>query len=160
MSDPDEPVSFDDDDGEGDRLLAALAAADPPPADIVESARGIYSWRTIDAELAELSYDSELDEEALAGVRGAGELRQLTFEAEGVRLDVEVTTGPPTRLVGQLAPPGVARVEVRSPESSVTVDTDDHGRFSVTELPSGPVSLRCTPLTSGGGTVETGWVVI
>ena len=170
MSDRDVPVPSDDDEqldpldpdpideAEAERLLSALAAADPPPDDIVTSAKGLFAWRTIDAELAELSYDSELDEHALAGVRGAGELRQLTFEAEGVRLDVEVTTGPPARLVGQLAPSGAARVEVRSPQGSVTVDADDHGRFTVTELQPGPVSLRCTPASPGAGTVETGWV--
>jgi hypothetical protein len=165
MSDRDVPVPSDDDpelepldEAEADRLLAALGAADPPPDEIVQSARGLFAWRTIDAELAELSYDSELDEQALAGVRGAGELRQLTFEAEGVRLDVEVTTGPPARLVGQLAPSGAARVEVRSPQGSVTVDADDHGRFTVSELQPGPVSLRCTPTGRDATVVETGWV--
>lgn len=37
-----------------DRLAKALAAADPPPPDLVANARRLLAWRTVDAELAEL----------------------------------------------------------------------------------------------------------
>ena len=51
-----------DEQPDDDALLAALRRiprhADPVPGPVLEAARGSFTWRTIDAELAELAYDS------------------------------------------------------------------------------------------------------
>jgi hypothetical protein len=54
------------------RLRAVASRADPVPAGVVVAARGAFQWRTIDAELAELVYDSWVDDVALVGVRATG----------------------------------------------------------------------------------------
>ena len=45
---------------------------DPEPATVTAGAMAAFSWRTIDAELATLTHDSLLDDDALAGVRSGG----------------------------------------------------------------------------------------
>ena len=51
--------------------LTALALSDQEavPAEVVAAAKAAWTWRTIDAELAELAHDSSLDD-ALAGCEG------------------------------------------------------------------------------------------
>ena len=74
------------------------------PADVVAAAKATFTWRTIDAELAELTFDSVADTDALAGVRGGGGPRALTFEHDDVVVEVEVSEHAAGRtLVGQVA---------------------------------------------------------
>lgn len=142
-----------------EELRAVLHRADPVPAAVEEAARASFTWRTVDAELAELAYDSALDDDRLAGVRSvAAGPRTVTFEGAGVTVEVEVAEeGGRRRLLGQLVPPGVASVDVRHGAGVVTVTADEVGRFTVEALPPGPVSLRCTP-AGGGAAVETSWL--
>ncbi|HWB71196.1 MAG TPA: hypothetical protein VG452_03185, partial [Egibacteraceae bacterium] len=123
----DEPAEVRD-----ERLLTELRAlagrVDPPPAELLAAARASYTWRTVDAELAELAeltYDSMLDDPALAGVRGAGQRRLLAFEASALAVEVEVAAvGERRRLVGQLTPPAWAELDIRHAEGSSSVRTD------------------------------------
>ncbi len=154
--------------GDDEQLLGELRLAgelDRPPAEVVAVAKSLVGWCTLDAELAELTYDSLLDLAALAGVRGsapAGRLLIFASESAGVTVEVEaVAIGARRRLMGQLVPPQAATVEVRHPERSVTVMADEMGRFAADDLPAGPLSLRCRgvedldPLA-----VTTDWVLV
>jgi hypothetical protein len=73
----------------------------------------------------------------------------LSFEADGVALELEISTERPAgagvhrHLLGLLVPPGPARIEVRQASGSVSVEADDEGRFAVTDLESGPFRLTC-----------------
>jgi hypothetical protein len=156
---PDTPPPGDE------RLLDALreltARVDPVPPDVVDAARSAIAWRRMDAELAELLYDSVEDQAALAGVRSEGGPRLLTFEAAEISVELEVTpSGDERRLVGQIVPPGEARLQVRHPAGVVEVTADALGRFATGALPAGPVSIRLEPAGAGHGPVETGWVAI
>jgi hypothetical protein len=147
-----------------EQLLGELRAlgkvADPLPSEVSFAAKGSLAWRRIDADLAELTFDSLLEDAALAGVRGGDSVRLVTFEAGDVSVEVEITeAGDRRRLIGQLVPPQVARVEVRTTDGHHDVDADEVGRFAVDRLLPGPASLRCR-LTSSGRVVETGWVVL
>lgn len=159
MSDTDDTGQPDDEASLA--TLTAMGRLDPPPEGFFEAGRAIWSWRTIDAELAELAYDSDDDTAGeLVGVRGAGDLRQLAFEGEGLSLRVEVTPGPPMRLMGQLTPPSGALVSVRTFEGTTTVEADEYGRFQVVDVQPGPVSLQCAPVGSPDQVVATAWVVL
>ena len=140
------------------RLKRVVSQVDAVPERVRAAARASETWVSIDAELAELVYDSVVDAE-LAGVRGTGAARQLTFETTGVSLDVEVS-GEPRRLNGQLAPPQQADIEVRHPRGSVTVRSDAHGHFRVEALPRGPVSFACRTPGAGAPVTHTDWVVV
>lgn len=146
-------------------LCSLFTRLDPPTPRLVEQARLAYTWRTVDAELAELSFDSLVDCDAMLAVRAGGdpaqEPRMLGFGAvvdgEDLAIEVEVTTGPGRPvLVGQLLPARATTVEVQDGNGLAgEVAADELGRFLVEPVPSGPVRLR---VRHGGHTVQTTWV--
>jgi hypothetical protein len=145
------------------RLLGAVRAVfeelDPVPPEVLAAARGAYSWRTVDAELAELVLDSLTT--STAGVRSTSGPRLVTFEADRLTVEVEVgETGRTRRIVGQLVPPGRAIVAVRWARGEQTVEADELGRFAVDGVPAGPVSLLCRLAEAPERPVVTSWVNI
>ncbi len=154
-----------DDDGLMEELRALFAAAEPVDPRLLDSGRMAFAWRSIDAELAELSYDSFVDSEMLAGVRddgaSVGAPRLLGFGAvqgdDEFLIEVEVLArrGGPA-LTGQLVPPVPATVQVQSSTGRCfRVPADDLGRFHVDVLPRGPVRLR---VEGPGRAVQTTWL--
>lgn len=145
-----------------DELLAELQAAgrlDPAPDDAVAAVSAAFMWRTIDAELAELTYDSALHDEGLTLVRHTETSRFLTFQAADLTLELEASAvGERRRLIGQLVPPQGGVIEIRHRSGSTTVEVDELGRFGVPDLAPGPISLRCR--TADGATVSTDWVLV
>jgi hypothetical protein len=144
-----------------EELTAVVRRADRPPADVLAAARGSYTWRTIDAELAELTYDSLLDDDALAKVRSGAQPRQVTFESDDLTIELEIgfATGG-RRIVGQLIPTQVAEIEIRHPAGEQSVEADELGRFTAEVLTVGPVSLACKLKTDGEVTITTDWIII
>ena len=145
-----------------EQLRRAAARFEPVPADLMRTAVGAYTWRTIDADLAELVFDSAVDEDDAALVRGPQQARLLSFRSNGLILDIEVTaTGSERGLLGQLMPPRRAAIQIRHRNDVTTVDADELGRFSAGSLRAGPICLRCSadPL-SGPRRVVTDWVSI
>jgi hypothetical protein len=139
-----------------DRLATALSQADPVPAAVTEFAKAALSWRTIDAELAELVFDSVVDE--LVGVRSEGDTRQVTFRAPGVEIEVAVLAEGARRIVGQLVPPQEAEIELRYGGESRATLSDSLGRFTFQDVPAGPISLRCK--LADDHTVQTDWMIV
>jgi hypothetical protein len=121
-----------------------------------------FTWRPMDAEVAELAYDSVAGRSAAGAVRGSEGTRLLTFEAPGLTVELQITAlGSRRHMIGQLVPNRRARVMVRHQDGIATVDADGFGRFKVEDLPSGPGSLRC--LLGGeqaGAPVVTDWVTL
>jgi hypothetical protein len=151
-----------DDEAVFEELRGLLARADPVPERLNEAARAAFTWRTIDAELAELMRDSaELDAGALA-LRGAATgPRLLSFESPRVAIEAEVSvTGPrERRLVGQIVPPVAATVTVEQGGVRLSVQADELGRFAFDRLGAGPARLRAA-LPDGGMEVATPWTSI
>jgi hypothetical protein len=127
-------------------LRALFSRMDPVPPLLDEAARASLTWRTVDAELAELMRDSaEASEEAAALVRSGGGLRQLSFESPrlGIELEVAVTGARSRRMQGQLLPPAAAIVTIERPgEDGVSVQADELGRFVLDGLRAGVVRLH------------------
>ncbi len=137
---------------------AAIAAADDVPASVIDAAKASFTWRTVDAELAELVFDSASEE--LVGVRsGAEATRQMTFRAPGVEIEVAVLSEGTRRIVGQLVPPQQAEIELRYGNESRTVQSDNLGRFTLHDVPAGPISLRCS-FGDNGSVVQTDWMIV
>ena len=156
--------------GEDEKLLGELRYAgrlDPVPLEAIVAARSSYAWRTLDAELAELAYDSVLDDNVLAGIRsGDAPPRLLTFESPALTVEIETTPITPTgstgsyhRLVGQLVPAQAAVLEVQHGDGTISATADELGRFTIEDVPAGPVSVRVRP-TGGSGPVTTDWIVL
>jgi len=90
-----------------------------PPADAVDLVKNAVSWRTIDADLLE-----------------------GTLELQAEQLSVIIEIGD--RLTGQVVPPAIGTVELKSLGQSVSTSIEDDGRFVFEDPPSGPVRLRIT----------------
>jgi hypothetical protein len=145
-----------------DLIREATAGQDAVPDRVVEAAREAWTWRTVDAELAALLHDSMADVDALAGVRGAGTVRALSFGAGDHMIEVEISEdGDRRRLVGQVMPPpatGVRSIVLDRIDGGVLeLDLDELGRFEADRLPAGLVRLRTT---GAEGRVVTEWVTI
>ena len=145
-----------------EELRRVVAQVDSVPAVLLEGAVGAFAWRTIDADLAELVFDSLVDRDKAALVRGSRHVRMLFFRSSSLTIEVEVTgTRASRRLVGQLVPPQRGSVDIRHRDSVVTVEADELGRFSAGSLQAGPISLRCR---SDSATVQhpvvTDWVTM
>lgn len=138
-------------------LRNVIDHADPVPQAVVEAARAAYTWRTIDAELAELTADSAM---ATAGVRSTSAPRLLTFEGAGLEVEVEVAqTGSTRHLSGQLVPMGPAQITVRWSDGTQETTADDLGRFAVYRVPAGSVSLAILR-TGADQPIVTSWISI
>ncbi len=118
-------------------LRQGLAEADPVPTDVIDFARAALSWRTIDAELAQIAYDSN---EEPAGVRSTATARMLSFEAGSWMIDIEYSAAT-GRLMGQIDPARQVTVELHLAGGAVATDTDELGRFHFDGVLPGPVSL-------------------
>jgi hypothetical protein len=148
-----------DDDELEEELRRLAARVDPVPPELLRAAAGAFTWRDIDAELAELVFDSLLDADEAALVRGSPDRRLVSFAAGGLTIDVEVTTtGPDRTVMGQIVPPRRGQVELRRGQDTVTVEADELGRFRSGPLPPGPLSLRLR--TEGGAPVVTDWLAL
>ncbi|HVD16306.1 MAG TPA: hypothetical protein VNK73_17895 [Actinomycetota bacterium] len=142
-------------------LGSVLGARKPLPAEAVRAAKASFTWRTVEAELAQLTYDSADDRGGLAMIRGPAPARLLTFEADGLTIEAEVATvDGHRRLVCQLVPPQVAEVEVQHAETTVRTTADELGRFVVDGVPAGPVRLRCILASAPQRPVVTEWMPI
>jgi hypothetical protein len=138
-------------------LRNVIDRADPVPQGVIDAARAAYTWRTIDAELAELTADSAM---ATAGVRSTSAPRLLTFEGAGIEVEVEITqTGSTRHLSGQLVPVGPAQIAVRWSGGSQEATADDLGRFAVDRVPAGSVSLAIVR-AGADQPIVTSWISI
>ena len=110
-------------------------------------------WATVDAELAELAFDSLLDERLVAlRDEDGGIVRSLTFTAGDRTIEVDVSDDD---LVGRVSPAHGAPVEVVQPTGRRRVGVDELGRFRST-VDRGPVRLQ---FVSPGGTTTTPWII-
>jgi hypothetical protein len=146
-----------------ERLLAALGEAvrarQAVPDSFVDVGKSAYAWHNIDAELAELTYDSSrpLDREAAASMRSeSASIRALTFTSPHLSVELEVTA---SSLLGQIVPPQPGTVEVQTGAgATASTPVDEIGCFAVDPIPAGPFRLRYR--TTDGADVLTGWITL
>ena len=130
------------------------------PSWFVETAKNAYAWHNIDAELAQLTYDSESDQDKAAVVRSENaSIRTLTFTSAHLSMELEVTEGS---LLGQNSPPWAGTLEIqtqmRSSAGVTTSPVDEIGCFVVEPIPASPFRLRFH--ATDGIDVLTGWITL
>jgi hypothetical protein len=137
-------------------LGEALRAREDVPARFLETARNAYAWHNIDAELAQLTYDSSRDQ-ALASVRSeTASIRALTFTSAQFSMDLEVTDDC---LLGQIMPPLAGTLEVQARDgAAVETPVDEAGGFSVEPIPPSPFRLHYR--SAEGSDMVTGWITL
>ncbi len=138
-------------------LKEALQDGQTVPSDFIEAGKNAYAWHGVDDELAQLSYDSERDRDAMSGVRAeAASIRALTFTSPHLTIELEVGEDA---LLGQLVPTGEGTVDVQTRAGvTATIAVDEVGCFPISPIPSSPFRLRCR--TTGGASVVTGWITL
>lgn len=124
------------DDDQLEALLAQALEQTGPPRDAVDLVKDAFTWRTIDAELMELSFDSALEP---AAVRDPDARRSIEFAAEDHDVLVEIASDGAVRGTVVPAADGTAVLEglTGSVEAAVA-----GGSFTFTANPRGPVRLR------------------
>jgi hypothetical protein len=146
--------------GDDDQLLAALGEAmrarEAVPAWFVETGKNAYAWHNVDAELAQLTYDSHSDERMAAVTRSeTASIRALTFSSDQLSIELEVTEDS---LLGQIIPPLAGTLDIHTTTGTMATMVDELGFFAVEPKPDGSFRLRCR--TPGGGDVMTGWITL
>jgi hypothetical protein len=144
-----------------DELLEALrhavAARDAVPAQFIAAAQNAFAWHNIDAELAQLTYDSMRDAEPSLSTRTeAASIRALTFTSGHLTIELEVGT---QSLLGQIVPAQSALITIQLLTGAETdAQADEIGCFSIAPIPAGQFRLRCR---SGAGVeTVTGWITL
>jgi hypothetical protein len=154
---------IDDEDGlaalrEDDKLLAALrealSASEAVPAWFVETGKNAYAWHNIDAELAQLTYDSFSDQRTATATRSeTASIRALTFTSANLSMELEVSEDS---LLGQIIPPRAGMLEIHTKTGVITTSVDEIGCFAVEPKPDTSFRLRCR--IADGTDVLTGWI--
>jgi len=143
-----------------EQLMAALGEAmrarQAVPDWFAETGKSAYAWHNIDAELAQLTYDSSRDTELAAVTRSENaSIRALTFASPHLRLELEVSGNG---LLGQVIPPRAGTLETHTRAGVTTSHVDEIGCFAVNPIPDNPFRLRCR--MADGADVLTGWITL
>jgi hypothetical protein len=137
-------------------LGEAIRARQAVPSWFVATGKNAYAWHNIDAELAQLTYDSHADTEELAFVRSeTASIRALTFTSAHLSLELEVGEDS---LLGQVVPAQAGTLEMYAAAGPTSSSVDESGYFSVEPIPAGPFRLRFH--TADGADVVTGWITL
>jgi len=148
----------DDDEDLLALLRDALAEQRDVPGRFVEAGKATFAWRSIDAELAALAYDSVADPSAFAGATRADRaaIRELTFAFRDATVHVQIARAG---LHGQVVPARAGEVEMhvegRPPRRA---EVDEQGWFSFAPLPHTP--FRLVWRLAGGGPAMTDWLTV
>jgi len=136
-------------------LKEALQARKAVPPEFIEIGKAAYAWHNIDAELAQLAYDSVQDS-AVSERSETASVRMLTFTSAHLTIELEVNEDS---LFGQVVPPQDGTIQVRTHAGVIaSIPVDNVGYFVVRPIPPGPFLLHCR--TSGGSDVLTRWIAL
>jgi hypothetical protein len=138
-----------------------------PPPWLVTAAKDVFELRGLDAELAELTWDSLVGAGPVQ-MRSPNKARMLSFESLDLTLDLEVTEDAGSyEIVGHLMPPTVDRIEVdRLPPADASSGpshdpapllavVDETGQFVLGNLEPGRIRLLCH--REGLPCIRTAW---
>jgi len=146
-------------------LQTMFESLDPVPPLVTEAAKAALAWRRIDAELAELLSDSS-DEAQLAPAarRSAASVLRVTFGTGDLTVNLEIhAEGPERTLLGQLAPPATAKIEIQTSDdaTAAAIQTDSLGRFRAELTGRRTIRLRILPQgVTSSRWLETSWITI
>jgi hypothetical protein len=122
----------------GIRQLFELA--DPMPAGLPERVRLALAIRGLESELARLVAE---EDPGLVGARGTERSRTITFDSASLSIiiRIEENKNGSVRVDGWLAPPQPREIELQTSAETLSVSSDDQGRFAFAEVPQGTARL-------------------
>jgi hypothetical protein len=146
LSSADEPLD-DADFGLLADIRGLFEATDPMPPDLPERIRFLVALRDLEIEVARLA-----DEEQLAvAARGPEQSRTITFDSDSLTIMIRIDANKDgtVRVDGWLAPPQRREIEMKSTTDSLTVTSDEQGRFAFPRVPRGTAQLLVRPAEPG-----------
>lgn len=129
--------------------LSELFADDRPPVDALEAAYAAFGWRTLDADLAQLMEDSQVE---VVMFRQGSHARLLSYECEQGSIEL----GVDDHTFELIVRPRALAVVVHRPWGSNPLELDAGGRASATEA-AGPI--RFGIVWESGSTI-TPWTTL
>jgi hypothetical protein len=134
-----------------DNDLAILAelrdmfqAADPMPPDLPERIRFSLALRGLEVEVARLAAE---EEQPLVAARAAEQSRTVTFDSDSLTIMIRIDSNDDgtARIDGWLAPSQCREIEMKTTADTLSVVSDEQGRFAFASVPRGTVQLMVRP---------------
>jgi hypothetical protein len=131
-------------------IRQAFHEADPMPPDLPERIRFSLALRDLEVEVARLA--AEEDRQVLAA-RGAEQSRTVTFDSDSLTIMIRIDSNSDgtARVDGWLAPPQRREIEMKTTADSLSVASDEQGRFAFARVPRGTAQLIVRPAEHGPG---------
>jgi len=123
-----------------DGIRALFERVDPMPADLPERVRFSLARRGLEREVARLVSE---EDPRLVGARGAEQGRTVTFDSASLSIiiRIEENKNGSVRIDGWLAPPQPRGIEMQTAAETLSVSSDEQGRFAFAEVPRGSARL-------------------
>ena len=138
-------------------LREALEADEAIPPEFIELGKNAYAWHNIDAELAQLTYDSMHEPDHALSLRAeAASIRALTFTSAHLTIELEVSEDS---VLGQVIPAQSGVIEIQGREgTTASTEADEVGCFLIRPIPDSPFRLRFR--TADGSDILTGSITL
>ena len=123
-----------------DGIRALFERLDPMPAELPERVRFSLAMRGLESEVARLVTE---EDPRLVGARGTEESRTVTFDSASLSIviRIEENKNGSVRIDGWLAPPQPRDIEMQTSAETLSVASDEQGRFAFDEVPPGTARL-------------------
>jgi hypothetical protein len=126
-----------------DGIRAIYERVDPMPADLPERVRFALAMRGLETELARLVTE---EDPRLVAARGTEQSRTVTFDSPSLSIiiRIEENKNGSVRIDGWLAPPQRREIEMQTSAETLSVSSDEQGRFAFVAVPEGAARLVVT----------------
>jgi hypothetical protein len=130
-----------------DEIRDMFQAVDPMPADLPERIRFSLALRDLEIEVARLA-DEDL---SVLAARGEERSRTITFDSDSltIMIRIDANRDGTARVDGWLAPPQSREIEIKIVGESLSVSSDEQGRFAFASVPRGTAQLVVRPAQAG-----------
>ena len=110
------------------------------PAGLPERVRSSLVTRGLEREMARLVSE---EDPRLVGARGGDQSRTVTFDSASLSIviRIEENKNGSVRIDGWLAPAQPREIEMQTSAETLSVSSDDQGRFAFAEVPPGTARL-------------------
>src|SRR5580658_7297366 len=140
-----------------DGIREVFEASDPMPVDLPERIRFRLALRGLEIEVARLVAE---DNQPSLAARGAELSRTITFDIDSLTIMIRIDPNldGTARVDGWLAPPQRREIEMKTTADSLSVASDEQGRFAFASVPRGTAQLVVRPgeQEAGGAGRKTG----
>jgi hypothetical protein len=130
-----------------DGIRELFQVIDPMSADLPERIRFSLALRDLEIEMARLAEEDQLT----VAARGTEQSRTITFDSDSltIMIRIDANRDGTVRVDGWLAPPQRREIEMKTGADSLSVASDEQGRFAFARVPRGTAQLIVAPADRG-----------